>query len=172
MNYTISKLAGKFNLSRSTLLYYDKIGLLNPEHHEKGEYRFYSEEDCEKLKQIVLYRKAGVSLKDIKKILTSKTSNFTDILQNRFASLNKEIQLLYDQQQIIAGLLKNTSILGSSKVMNKALWTKLLSASGLSDKDMRQWHITFEKTDPAMHHAFLKQLQIPPEEIDTIRRWK
>lgn len=40
---TVGRLTKKFGLSRSTLLYYDSIGLLTPAAHMKGEYRTYGQ---------------------------------------------------------------------------------------------------------------------------------
>jgi DNA-binding transcriptional MerR regulator len=43
--YSISKLARAFGLSRSTLLYYDRIGLLAASGRTGSGYRCYSEKD-------------------------------------------------------------------------------------------------------------------------------
>lgn len=40
--YHISQLAQQFGLSRSTLLYYDRIGLLSPSARSEAGYRQYS----------------------------------------------------------------------------------------------------------------------------------
>ncbi|AIF49685.1 MerR family transcriptional regulator [Pelosinus sp. UFO1] len=69
---TIGRLASKFNLSRSTLRYYDSIGVLSPIKRGKGNYRIYSEEDCKRLEQIANYRQIGLSLQEIKEILDNK----------------------------------------------------------------------------------------------------
>ncbi len=42
---SIGKIAKKFRLSRSTMLYYDSIKLLSPSKIGENNYRFYSEED-------------------------------------------------------------------------------------------------------------------------------
>jgi len=39
--YPDSQLAGRFGLSRSTLLYYDSIGLLSPSERTASNYRLY-----------------------------------------------------------------------------------------------------------------------------------
>lgn len=67
--YTIGQLSKAFGLSRSTLLYYDKIGLLMPSARTSAGYRSYSEEDRKRLEQICLYRETGISLEDMKIIL-------------------------------------------------------------------------------------------------------
>ena len=162
----------KYGLSRSTLLYYDSIGLLRPSVHEKGEYRFYGALEEQRLEKICRYRKAGIPLKDIKKILDSPDTSFTQILHDRFAKLNNEILHLHDQQRIIAGLLKNSEMIKGSKIMTKELWVSLLQASGFNETDMRKWHAHFERTAPEQHRIFLEQLQIPEGEIERIRREK
>jgi DNA-binding transcriptional MerR regulator len=69
---TVGRIASKFNLSRSTLRYYDSIGVLSPIKRGKGNYRMYSEEDCKRLEQISNYRQTGLSLQEIKEILDNK----------------------------------------------------------------------------------------------------
>lgn len=168
-NLSVGKLATKFGLSRSTLLYYDSIGLLSPRDHRRGEYRLYGEEEQTRLETICRYRQAGVALKDIRKILDSPDSSFAEILHDRFATLNVEIAELRNQQKVIAGLLKNSSMLESSTLMNKKLWVSLLESAGFSQKDMHRWHRHFERSAPEMHLLFLRQLNIDEEEIKKIR---
>lgn len=167
---TISNLAKRFGLSRSTLLYYDSKGLLSPSGHKKGEYRIYGEEEVKRLEKICMYRNAGLSLKAIQKILDAPDTDFSTILCSRFEELNREMSKLQEQQRIIAGLLQNTSLLKPEK-MTKQLWTSILRASGLSEPEMRNWHITFEREAPEQHKAFLKYLQIPDAEIEQIKSW-
>lgn len=168
---TVGKLAKKYNLSRSTLLYYDSIGLLSPGSHLKGEYRFYGTKEEKRLQLICRYREAGIPLKDIQKILDSAPTQLTKILEQRFDELNKEIQQIYQQQKIIASLLKSSEKLTESDVMTKALWTSLLASAGFSEEDMRTWHIRFEQADPDKHQLFLEHLHIDDEEIESIRSW-
>lgn len=168
---TIGKLAKKFGLSRSTLLYYDKISLLSPCSHQKGEYRIYRPEQQERLKLICLYRKSGISLREIKRILDNDETSVSTCLIARFKQLDREIMELKEQQKVIANMLQNPSLLSSSGSMTKKLWTSILKASGLSEKMMRTWHVQFEKAAPDEHLAFLRFLRISDEEIITIRNW-
>jgi DNA-binding transcriptional MerR regulator len=171
MTITIGRLAARHGLSRSTLLYYDSIGLLRPTGHSKGDYRRYSAEDEQRLAKICRYREAGLALADIKRILDGPDSRLTGVLQDRFDELNREIRDRYRQQRLIAKLLKNPDLLAESEVMTKELWVALLSRSGLSEDDMSRWHTTFERTDPERHQRFLEHLNIADEEIAAIRAW-
>ena len=89
--YTIGKLASRFNLSRSTLLYYDSIGLLQPSSRTESEYRQYSEDDFRRLEQICRYRRTGLSLTEIKRVLDSPETDLTQVLEKRLDELNEEI---------------------------------------------------------------------------------
>ena len=57
--YTIGQLAKRFQLSRSTLLYYDAIGLLPASSRSAGGYRLYCQQAVQRMQQIQLYRQAG-----------------------------------------------------------------------------------------------------------------
>ena len=167
---TVGLLAKKYGLSRSTLLYYDSIGLLSPSAHMKGEYRSYGPEEEKRLAHICHYRKAGIPLKEIKVILDSPVSGITGVLETRLKELNEEIASLHEQREFISGILKSGSAVKSAK-LDKAAWTEVLRSSGFSEKDMEDWHKAFERTHPDKHQQFLEYLQIPDDEIRLIRKW-
>lgn len=168
---TVGKLANRFGLSRSTLLYYDSIGLLSPSAHQPGEYRFYSEDDALRLEQICMYRKAGIPLKDIVRILDGPGSELGTILRQRFEELGREIALLGEQQEVIASLLQNPDLADQARGMSRELWVSLLRSSGFSDEDMKKWHIRFERMAPLKHETFLKHLRISAAGRKEIRSW-
>ena len=167
--YTIGRLAARFGITRSTLLYYDSIGLLRPAGRSQGSYRLYSEKDAVRLEQIRTYRAAGLSLDDIKKILDGPEHDFKEVLENRLEELNSEMALLKSQQRVLIELLKNDELFEKFRVMNKETWVSLLEASGFSEDDMFNWHVEFERTAPEKHQKFLEFLGIPEDEITAIR---
>jgi DNA-binding transcriptional MerR regulator len=167
--YTIGRLARRFGLSRSTLLYYDSIGLLKPSARTESEYRQYSESDAKRLDQICRYRQAGLSLKEIANVLDSPGNNLTKALEKRLEELNDDIGRLREQQRFILGILKGRQYRRRIKVMNAEVWMSLLRASGFSGEDMLQWHVEFERLAPEKHQEFLEFLCIPDEDIGRIR---
>lgn len=169
--YTINQLGKKFDLSRSTLLYYDKIDLLKPSSRSEANYRLYSNDDLERMEKIATYREAGVSLESIAEILSSGDTKCTTILEQRLDSLNSEISRLRQQQQSVVTLLGRTSLMRSSKVMSKDQWVNILKASGMDEDAMRRWHIEFERDLPEAHTDFLESLGIGQEEIKAIKVW-
>ena len=66
---TISQAAELTGISTRTLQSYDGIGLLKPGELTETSYRLYDEEALQKLQQILLFKKLGFQLKEIKEIL-------------------------------------------------------------------------------------------------------
>jgi len=168
---TIGRVARRFGLSRSTLLYYDRIGLLCPRGRSASGYRLYGPADMERLKLIRTYRSAGLPLTDITALLDETDGDLSGALTQRLEQINTDVDGLRQQQRLILGILKNPEAQGRIGVMNRHTWTDLLRASGFSDEDMVKWHKDFERTAPDQHQAFLEFLCIPEREINVIRGW-
>jgi DNA-binding transcriptional MerR regulator len=158
-------------LSRSTLLHYDRIGLLRPLQRSRSNYRIYSAADRQRLKKICRYRRAGLSLQEIKSILAAPQLQTVQTLERRLAALNREIRALRNQQQVIVDLLKDRSLLAGTRVLDKARWIAVLRGAGLDDAAMGQWHVAFERMSPEAHQDFLESLGMSPPEITEIRSW-
>lgn len=110
---TVGRLAEMFNMSRSALLYYDRMGLLHSAARSGGNYRLYSQCDVERLRQVCLYRKMGIPLKEILRLLNRTKNGGTpsrEILRRRLASLETEIESLQTQQRQIVRLLEQLSL--------------------------------------------------------------
>ena len=171
MMYNIGQLASQFGLSRSTLLYYDRKGLLTPSTRTRANYRAYSDSDLQRLKKIMTYRETGLSLSRIGELLGGEGSNRrTELLSSQLDLLNQEIASLRKQQHVILDLLGNDAITRSTRSMSKKQWVKLLAASGMSDDEMDQWHVEFERRMPQAHQDFLESLNIPKAQIRQIRK--
>lgn len=167
--YSISKLCNEFKLSRSTLLYYDKIGLLTPTGRSTANYRQYSEKDKIRLSQICAFREAGVPLDQIKYILNNGGMNESNILESRLQELNKEIRYLRFQQKVIVEMLKANNAADEKMLFDKEDFKLILKAAGLEEGALNELHIQFEKNSPEAHQSFLEFLGVSAEEIKLIR---
>jgi DNA-binding transcriptional MerR regulator len=167
---TISQLARKHGLSRSTLLYYDRIGLLKPAGRQGNDYRHYSPDSEKRLRQIRLYRQTGLPLAGIRKILERPKQDLAAALERQLYEVLAQMEALRGRQRVIVELLKNRRLLEQVRNMDKEKWVRLLRASGFTDEDLGRWHRDFERTDPAYHQRFLEFLGLPPEEIRAVRR--
>jgi len=156
-------------LSRSTLLYYDHIGLLQPAFRTESGYRIYSQTECERLEQICAFREAGINLSDIRAMLNQQETSSVRILKKRLGHIQREIRILHRQQRYIVHLLGCSDVLNEFPVLTKEKWISILVASGLDETGMNQWHYEFEKSAPEAHHAFLESLGLSEDEILEVR---
>ena len=169
--YRIGQLAREFGLARSTLLYYDHIGLLRPTGRSKAGYRLYAPAERLRLEMICGYRQAGLALEDIRRLLDQAQDDSCAVLQRRLRELGAEIRTLRLQQRLLAGMLKTVAGGELPVTIDKDVWVAMLRAAGMDDAAMERWHAEFERRAPQAHHDFLLSLGIPAHEIRRIRAW-
>lgn len=171
---SIGRLGKAFGLSRSALLYYDRIGLLSPSQRSRSGYRVYGERDVKRLEAICRYREIGLGLTQIRELLDDEPRSpgrTGAILEARLDQLNAEIEQLRDQQRIIVRLLASPKKLRGARAIDKKRWVAILRAAGLDDAAMHRWHIEFERMAPKAHEDFLESLGLPKPEVARIRAW-
>lgn len=94
MEYTVQKLGLLAGVSTRTLRYYDEIGILKPARINSSGYRIYGPAEVDRLQQILFYRELGVSLEEIKEIITSPDFDADQALrEHRKRLLEKREQL-------------------------------------------------------------------------------
>ena len=84
----ISELAKKSNITKKAVQYYVEQELITPKLLDNG-YKDFSELDAELLRQIVLYRKLGLSTSEIKRVLEN-SDEITNILYKKTLELECE----------------------------------------------------------------------------------
>lgn len=168
---TVSKLARRCGLSRSTLLYYESIGLLKPVSRSAAGYRRYGEKDLRRLQQVCAYRDAGLKLEDIRALLDRPEDDASSVLKRRLVELNAEIETLRNHQRAILKLLRNYDFCERTEMNTKEKWVSIMKAAGFNEADMHRWHVEFERSAPDEHQEFLEFLHIPADEIKAIREW-
>jgi len=87
LEYTINKLSKLAGVSTRTLRYYDEINLLKPVRINSNNYRIYGQKEIDLLQQILFYRELGVSLEDIRDIVTSPDYDAGKTLENHLTAL-------------------------------------------------------------------------------------
>ncbi len=76
-------------ITSQNIRYYEKQGLLNPARKAENSYREYSEEDIRRIRQIKLFRKLGMPLGDIKRLLEG-TVTLEDAIAAQICRLQSE----------------------------------------------------------------------------------
>ncbi|MBI2213873.1 MAG: MerR family transcriptional regulator [Acidobacteria bacterium] len=168
--WTISQFARRFGISRSTLLYYDSIGVLAPSARTSAGYRVYDDHDVARMERIDLYRRAGLPLAGIRSILDSEgDSALRDALELRLREIDAEFRGLAMQQRVTLDLLGKSAEAAEERRLDKQGWVAILRASGMDEGDMHRWHVEFERLAPEAHQGFLVSLGINPAEVARIR---
>ena len=92
---TIKDVEERTGLSRSNIRFYEKEKLIEPSRNENNGYRDYSENDVENIKKIAYLRTLGISIEDIRSIISEKVTlqemieKQKEVLKNQITDLNK-----------------------------------------------------------------------------------
>ncbi len=167
---TITVIARQFGLSRTTLLYYDRLKLLTPSYRTASEARLYSEEEEARLARIVTYRRAGIPLKVILQILEAVPIRVNEQLETRLGEIQNQIESLRAQQRFIVEMLRDSVLRGDGPHYSRDQWVRLLRECAFTDGDLHGWHVALERDNPKGHARFLKRIGISKREAEEIRR--
>lgn len=101
--YKISELAKIVNISKQTLIFYHKKGILVPEYvDESNGYRFYSNSQIWDLFFIITLKEAGFSLEEIKEYTKSKIPlKSLEFLEEKVYDIDKKIKELKKSRDTI-----------------------------------------------------------------------
>ncbi len=90
--YTIGDVSKRLGISRDSLRFYEKKGIISPQKLENG-YRCYSYEDTRKLLDIMFYRRLNFSIEDINRILhKSSFGSYYTMIQEKIAEEEQEVE--------------------------------------------------------------------------------
>jgi len=131
----ISELAESVGLSRATLLYYEKLGLLKGKRQANG-YRVYADADRQRLRLMQQLQAGGLSLEECRACLDGKLDR--KMLGQRLETLEREI---------------------TEKTRSRDLLAALLGRGSLKD-----WHEEVERVAPDLHRAWLMTQGFSSEE--------
>ena len=133
--YQISELAERVGLSRATLLYYEKLGLLKGKRQANG-YRVYTDADRQRLCLMQQLQAGGLSLQECQACLDGKINH--KMLGQRLETLDQEIIQKTRSRDLLAALLGRGSL--------------------------RDWHEEVERVAPDLHRAWLMTQGFTSEE--------
>ena len=89
---TIKDVEKQTGLSRSNIRFYEKEKLIDPSRNESNGYRDYSENDVENIKKIAYLRTLGISIEDIRNIISEKAT-LKDTLEKQYEVLKSQINV-------------------------------------------------------------------------------
>ncbi|MEJ2346673.1 MAG: heavy metal-responsive transcriptional regulator [Gammaproteobacteria bacterium] len=118
-NLTIGKLARKIGVGASTLRYYERVGLIAPDHRTESGYRLYQPDTVQRLRFIRRAQALGFSLEDIAELLAlsdnpqAQAAQVKQITEEKIADIGKRIRDLQRMQQGLQSLSAHCSGQGS-----------------------------------------------------------
>lgn len=111
----INEICKKYNLTPRTLRYYEEIDLIKSSRNESN-IRIYDRQAIEKIELVLLFKKFGFQLKEIKLLLASDDDDlFRDLLYKELDRLNYEQQELMHKKHMIQSVLKTYGSTDDSK---------------------------------------------------------
>jgi DNA-binding transcriptional MerR regulator len=103
----ITDLTNQLSISSRTLRYYEQMGLIQSERMQFEKYRFYDNENIERIKQIIVLRKMQIPIKDIINIY--KSQDMTVLVESfvtRINAIDNEIEALRELKLIVDEFLQ------------------------------------------------------------------
>lgn len=113
-HWKVGDLAKLTGLTVRTLRFYDQIGLFSPSGQTESGHRLYNASDLSRLQQILSLRELGLSLEEIKAILTGEQFSPLEIINLQMARTKEQIQAqqrLLEQLRHIARSMQGKSAL-------------------------------------------------------------
>lgn len=93
MNYSIQDISKKTGLTISTLRYYDKEGLFSNLERKESNYRVFTELELETLKIIACFKKAGLSIPEIRK--------YMELIKKGDVTLKERLDIMVHQKEAL-----------------------------------------------------------------------
>ncbi|MBP3872030.1 MAG: MerR family transcriptional regulator [Faecalicoccus sp.] len=104
--YSVGDVCRKTGITRKTLFYYDKIGLLKPAKRKGAQkHKFYDEDQIGRLYEIMKYRQAGLNISEIKNLMSDLNSDRFKILVQASNRLNAELTEKAEQIELLKQII-------------------------------------------------------------------
>ncbi|MEV0320734.1 MerR family transcriptional regulator [Streptomyces sp. NPDC050658] len=96
MSYSVGRVAGFAGVTVRTLHHYDEIGLLVPGERSHAGHRRYSDDDLDRLQQILFYRELGFPLDEVAALLDDPETDPREHLRRQHELLTARITRLQE----------------------------------------------------------------------------
>lgn len=108
--YRIAEVAEFFNVSKQTLIHYDRIGLFKPYRvQEENSYRYYSPQQFSDLRFILTLKRSGFSLREIERYVKSRDRGTAlEFLEEKSRLVGERIEALIASKEAIDKKISET----------------------------------------------------------------
>ncbi|MCZ8517739.1 MerR family transcriptional regulator [Paenibacillus filicis] len=112
--WKVGELAKMAGITIRTLRFYDQIGLFSPSGYSPSGYRLYTEKDISRLQQILSLKELGLSLEQIKVVMSGDQLSLLDIVTLQIDRLKENIRmqqkLLHELENVSSRMQRNESL--------------------------------------------------------------
>ena len=104
---SVKEVCDELGITRKTLFYYDKVGLLKPSYREGSQkHKYYNPKAIERLSTIRLLRSVGMKIEEIKEYLEANSKRRKELLKIVEERNREEIKILNKQIKDIKKLIE------------------------------------------------------------------
>ena len=129
--YRIGEFARRAGVTIRTLRYYDKRGLLKPGAWSESGQRLYTDVDYARLQQIMTLKLIGLSLDEIRALLTSDVGQIEQLLERQRKVLEEKIQRL---GVVVQTIQKAQSAIHSAQEVDLEQFISIIQAVHMHDQ--------------------------------------
>jgi len=115
---TITELAQKLDIPASTLRYYEQIGLITAGRQANGN-RDYDSEQAERARRIMLFKRAGVSIADLKQLFANSMTD--EVALDMLADAKARIAAQMSQLEATMAFLDYKTAWHQAQLQNKRM---------------------------------------------------
>ena len=157
-HYSTGELANMFGLTKRTIQYYDLQHILKPAYIDDNQYRMYTEREVEQLRLILVMKSLGLTLKEIKQMLSvdGTLQTVRTLVTRKVEETEAEIR---QQQQQLNHLLQQLDQKIQQEISNPNI-TLQKTATGSWWQLFRLERVEQPATDLMNRHVMLKEAQL------------
>gem|GEM_PF-49239 len=152
---TVGQMADYLGVTTRTLRHWDNIGLLVPSFRTWSDYRLYTEADIERAMQILVYREAGVPLKDIEEML-DKPGTVREHLRNQKRLLLEQIDHLHEMVRAVDTIMEGNLTMDEKVEVFGKKWHDYEEEAEARWGDTPEWAQAQERTAQMTREDWVK----------------
>ena len=142
--YSIGEVSKITGISRDRLRNYEKMGIIEPQREADNQYRFYTEQEIDRILALELYRAAELKLPTISKICSDSTvEDISFYLRENEDAIEKQMKHLAVLQSRTKELLHSCEVI--EKYLNKLCVTKMQPYEIISEIDDYRSYQEYDK---------------------------
>jgi len=166
--YPIKEFANLSGVTVRALQYYDRIKLLRPSRTTGKGFRLYAEEDLLRLQQVLTLKFMGFSLKEIRKLLASRSYSVKKSLAIQVEAVEDQADRL---RKAVKAMRETLALLEKSGRMDWKKIIHIIKEVQMGEETKTKWHERFYTKDELKEFEEIGKTYTPEMMQAYQRRW-